>query len=106
MEENKVYYDINESPFIYEYFPYKFYFTSKFNMERFKNGVENYIKEENLKNQSKYKLDIEFNDMLAMSYYLKIEKRFHKVLCIDSLYGEFYDKDLIKEGVTYGSTFN
>ena len=106
MNENKVYYDIEKTPFVFEYFPYKFYFTSKFNMERFKNGVDNFIKEENLKNQSKYKLDLEFNEMLAMSYYLKIEKRFHKVIYIDNMNGQFYEKDIIKEGVTYGTTFN
>ena len=106
MNDSKVYYDIEETPFIYEYFPYKFYFTSKFNLERFSKGVNDYIKEENLKNKSKYKVDIEFNDMLAFSYYLKIEKRAHKVIYTDCLDNRFFEKDLIKEGVHYGSTLD
>ena len=98
MEENKVYYDIEETPFKYEKFGYIFYFTSNFNWERYINNVKKYIKEENLKNQSKYKVNIDFSIMLAMAYYLKIEKRAHKVL--------WKNKDIIKEGVIYGTTLN
>lgn len=98
MEDKKVYYDIEKTPFKYEKFGYIFYFTSNFNRERYINNVKKYIKEENLKNQSKYKVNIDFNIMLAMSYYLKIEKRANKVL--------WHGKDIIKEGVIYGTTLN
>ena len=98
MEENKVYYDIEETPFKYNLGIYEFYFTSKFNLERFKNGINDYIKNENLKNKSKYKVNIDFTNMLMISYYLKIEKRAHKIL--------WKNKDIIKEGVIYGTTLN
>ena len=98
MEDKKVYYDIEKTPFIFVYLGYKFYFTSHFNMHRYKETVPQYIKEENLKNQSKYKVNIDFNTMLAMAYYLKIEKRAHKVL--------WGGRDIIKEGVIYGTTLN
>ena len=98
MEDKKVYYDIEKTPFIFVYLGYKFYFTSHFNMQRYKETVSQYIKEENLKNQSKYKVNIDFSIMFAMAYYLKIEKRAHKVL--------WKNKDIIKEGVIYGTALN
>ena len=98
MEIKKVYYDIEKTPFVFVYLAYKFYFTSQFNLQRYKETVSQYIKEENLKNQSKYKVNIDFSIMLAMAYYLKIEKRAHKVL--------WKNKDIIKEGVIYGTTLN
>lgn len=100
MEDKKVYYDIEKTPFIVERYGYTFYFTSLFNQNRFLNGVKNYIKEENLKNQSKYKVNIDFYKMLAVAYYLRIEKRAFKVIDKELLI------DVIKEGVTYGTTLN
>lgn len=77
---SKVYNDINDSNYCVELDKIKIYFSSEFNKERFLKGYETFIKEENLKIQNKYKVNIIANYYLLFSYYRKIEKRGFKII--------------------------
>lgn len=77
---NKVYLDINETEYKYLYRGFIFYFSSKFYMEKFKNNVENFIKEETLKLNNKYKVKVDIPVILSFSYYKQIEKRGFKIV--------------------------
>lgn len=76
----KVYNDINDSNYYVELDKIKIYFSSEFNKERFLNGYENYVKEENLKIQNKYKINIIANYYLLFSFYKRIEKRGFRII--------------------------
>lgn len=77
---SRVYNDINDSNYYVELDKLKIYFSSEFNRERFLNGYENYVKEENLKIQNKYKINIRANYYLLFAYYRKIEKRGFRIV--------------------------
>lgn len=77
---SKVYNDINDSNYYVEFDKIKIYFSSEFNKERFLNGYENYVKEENLKIQNKYKINIIATYYLLFAYYRKIEKRGFRIV--------------------------
>ncbi len=76
----KVYNDINDSNYCVEIDKIKIYFSSEFNKERFLKGYEEYVKEENLKIQNKYKINIIANYYLLFAYYKKIEKRGFRII--------------------------
>lgn len=76
----KVYNDINDSNYCVEFDKIKIYFTSEFNKERFLKGYEAFVKEENLKIQNKYKVNIIANYYLLFSYYKRIEKRGFRII--------------------------
>lgn len=71
----KIYYDLKESTEYVELLNSRFYFSSSFNKERFLNGYEDYIKEEENKIKSKYGVNISIRYYLLIAYYIKIEKR-------------------------------
>ena len=71
----KVYHDLTESTEFVELLETRFYFSSSFNKERFLNGYETFIKEEEDKIIAKYKINISIRFYLLMSYYIRIEKR-------------------------------
>ena len=71
----KIYYDLTESKEYVELLESKFYFSSSFNKDRFLNGYQEYIKEEEDKIIAKYGISISIRYYLLMAYYLKIEKR-------------------------------
>lgn len=77
---SKVYNDINDSNYYVELDKIKIYFSSEFNKERFLRGYEEYLKEENLKIQNKYKVNISANYYLLFSYYKRIEKRGFRII--------------------------
>lgn len=77
---SRVYNDINDSNYCVELDKIKIYFSSEFNKERFLNGYESFIKEENLKIQNKYKVNIIANYYLLFSYYKRIEKRGFRII--------------------------
>ena len=77
---SKVYNDINDSNYCVELDKLKIYFSSEFNKERFLKGYEDYVKEENLKIQNKYKINIIANYYLLFAYYRKIEKRGFRIV--------------------------
>lgn len=71
----KVYYDLKESTEYVEMLNCRFYFSSSFNKERFLEGYQAYIKEEENKIIAKYNVLISLRFYLLFAYYLKIEKR-------------------------------
>lgn len=71
----RVYHDLTESKEFVEMLETRFYFSSSFNKDRFLNGYQNYIKEEEDKIIAKYNVIISVRYYLLISYYLKIEKR-------------------------------
>lgn len=75
----RVYLDLNESQYRYDYEGITFYFSSKFNETRFLKGVDDFIKMESLKLSNRYKIKCNFNLFLGLSYYKKIEKRGFRV---------------------------
>lgn len=73
-----IFYELEKSPYIYNFKNITFYFSSMFYLEKFKNEVDNYIKNEELRFFQRYKLKLEtnyFSQFLAISFYKKIEKR-------------------------------
>lgn len=76
----RVYNDINDSNYCVELDKIRIYFSSEFNKERFLKGYEEYVKEENLKIENKYKINIIANYYLLFAYYRKIEKRGFKIV--------------------------
>ena len=74
-----IYYDIDESDIKLEYNNLVFYFSSDFNLNRYKNKIIDFIKLENYKLEAKYNIKVDFSEMLLISYYMKIEKRGFRV---------------------------
>lgn len=73
-----IFYELEKSPYIYNFKNITFYFSSMFYLEKFKNEVDDYIKNEELRFFQRYKLKLEknyFSQFLAISFYKKIEKR-------------------------------
>ena len=69
------YTDINESDIYCIYDNYKFYFNSNYIRNKFVKEVEKYIYLEEIKIKSKYKVEINLKNYLAVSYYKKIQKK-------------------------------
>ena len=74
-----IYNDIEDSKYYVEIGKLRLYFSSEFNLDRFTRGYEKFIKEENLKIENKYQVNLLCNYYLLISYYKKIEKRGFKV---------------------------
>lgn len=70
-----IYYDIRESEYVYQSHGLQFYFSSEFYLKKFKNNIEQYIKEENNKLRNRYKIFISLDIYFMIAYYKKIEKR-------------------------------
>lgn len=70
-----VYQDLSQSVYLYNYEGLDFYFSSEFNLGRFQKNVDDFVKMENLKMQNRYKVRSNWNLLLAISFYKKIEKR-------------------------------
>lgn len=90
MEKDKirVYNNIDESPYFYEYKEYKFYFSSEFYQRNFRMRLESYVKEETYKLKNRYKIlntkflkDLE--EILYISLYKRIEKRGFRIYKYD-----------------------
>lgn len=79
MKTGKVYLNINESDLSVMKSGLIFYFSSEFYQNKFMENVDNYINDEILKIQNKYKINCSFEIYLMLSYYKKIEKRGFKV---------------------------
>ena len=71
----KIYHDLTESNEFVELLQSRFYFSSSFNKERFLNGYQDYIKEEEDKIKAKYGINISMRYYLLIAFYIKIEKR-------------------------------
>lgn len=83
-----VYKDVKESPFKEIYSGICFHFSSLFNRSRFKNNIDNFVNEEELKIRNKYQLEIDLKKYLSIAYYKKIEKRGFYVLIEDDEFNE------------------
>lgn len=76
---NKVYNDLKESPFKVDFEGFELYFSSAFHRNKFKKNINNYIKEETLKFQNRYKVNITMQDVFIIAYYKKCETRGFRV---------------------------
>lgn len=92
---NKVYNDLNKSPFVVDYEGFTLYFSSAFHKNKFVKNVKEYIKEETLKFQNRYKVNISMMDVFIIAYYKKCENRGFRVfrdnllLTYDKVYKNF-----------------
>lgn len=77
-----IYLDINESDYYYDLDGVRYYFSSEFNLTRFKNRVLDYVNEESIKLKLKYKININFDLFFSLAYYKKIEKRGFRVFIL------------------------
>lgn len=89
MEDKKtirgVYISTSDSiDYFFVYKNLKFYFSSEFNMRRFKENLCRFTYEENSKIINKYKINIDLIDYLIFSYYESIEKRGYKIENLES----------------------
>lgn len=66
---------LKDSNYIYKYKGLSFYFSSKFYLNKFVDNVENYVENETIKFEMKYKIGITLEILLMIAYYKKIEKR-------------------------------
>lgn len=76
---NIVYYDLNNSPFFFEYNDLTLYFSSEFYLNKFKSEYEHYLELENLKVNYRYQCNILAQEMMILSLYKIIEKKGFKV---------------------------
>lgn len=93
LTNNGIYLDIKQSDYYVNFDGLTFYFSSKLYMEKFKNNLENFIKEETLKLYAKYKITIEFRLYLAVAFYKRIEKR--GFLIYNNIDKKFIDKNIV-----------
>lgn len=72
---NGIEFILENSSYHCNYLGITFYFSSEFYLKKFLSNVENFIKIEENKFQSKYKIKIEMKKFLAIVYYKMVEKR-------------------------------
>ena len=80
---SRVEYDLNNSSYISKVHDYIYYFSSEFNLNRFNDGLYDFIKNETNKLMAKYHVGINITDYLTLVFYKRIEKRGFKVLTYD-----------------------
>lgn len=80
----RVEYDLDNSEYISKVHDYVYYFSSEFNLNRFNDGLYDFIKTETNKLKAKYHVGIDISDYLSLVFYKRIEKRGFKVLTYDS----------------------
>lgn len=76
---NIVCYELEDSPFFLRIDDFMFYFSSSFYKNKFENGYKEYIRSETLKLNVRYKMIVDADEMLLLSFYKMIEKRGFKV---------------------------
>lgn len=96
---NIVTYQLDDSPFFLRIDDFMFYFSSKFYLDKFKKEYPEYIRNETLKLNVKYKMIVYANEMLLLSLYKLIEKRGFKVKYkgVDLVHDYYVDCVLNKE---------
>lgn len=72
-------YSLEDSPFFLRINDFMFYFTSKFYMDKFNKEYKDYIRDETLRLNVRYKMMGYADEMLLLSFYKIIEKRGFKV---------------------------
>lgn len=81
---SRVEYNLEDSKYISKIRNYVFYFSSEFNLNRFNEGLYDYIYNETNKLKAKYHVGIDISDYLTIVFYKRIEKRGFKVLTYNS----------------------
>lgn len=76
---SKIYNDINESNYYFQYDNLKFYFSSLFYLDKFKRMYREFIKNETMKLRLKFKSNIDADELILILLYKNIEKRGFKV---------------------------
>lgn len=98
-----IYYNLDDTEYIFHYDDYKFYFSSSKYLEKFKNNYIDYIKQETLKLNSKYKCIFVIDNVLLINLYKSIETRGFKVdyknIGIDSNYSVETIIDITKSNI-------
>lgn len=72
---NKVYNDLVASPFFVKVNDYEFKFSSVFKQKKFKNEWKDYIKNQQILFEAKYKIDVDLSDLFLIALYKRIENR-------------------------------
>ena len=73
--KNGIELDLKNSSYIYDYNNLKFYFSSELYLKKFQENLSYYIFMETTKIINKYKVKINLNLYLAISFYKKKKKR-------------------------------
>lgn len=76
---NIVCYELEDSPFFLRIDDFMFYFSSSFYKNKFEDGYKEYIRSETLKLNVRYKMIVDADEMLLLSFYKMVEKRGFKV---------------------------
>lgn len=92
---SNIYYDLDNSPYTYELNNFKFYFSSKFYLEKFKDKLIGYIQIENERIKTKYKTNVECDYILYISLYKIIEKRGFLIKYENKLLNNYIIKNII-----------
>lgn len=71
---------LDSEDYFFVYNNLKFYFSSEFNLRRFKEKVCKFTYDENEKFVNKYGINIDLIDYFLFSFYENIEKRGYKIL--------------------------
>lgn len=77
---NFAYNDLKVSPYKVLYDNYEFYFSTLFHKKKFVREVEDFVKNENLKFNNRYKIDVNLKELFVLAYYIKCESRGFYVL--------------------------
>lgn len=75
MRLGKVYHNISDSDYSYDFKRFRFIFSSKFYIMKFEKELMKFVKYNSDKLISKYGIYLESDEYLALSLYKKIEKR-------------------------------
>ena len=75
-----VYLDISESDYFYDLDGVRYYFSSEFNLNRFKERVNDYVNNEIIKLKNRFKINCSFDLYFQLAFYKRIEKRGFKVV--------------------------
>lgn len=75
MTKNGIEFNLNKSNYKILKGEFTFYFSSRFYLEKFINGVDEYVENESRKIGAKYKVDIDLINYFMVAFYSKIEKR-------------------------------
>lgn len=70
-----IYYNLEESPYIYKIGDFMFYFSSSLTRKKFIKNYLEYIKDRNSRLQYYYRCKCDFTNMLLVSFYKRIESR-------------------------------
>lgn len=70
-----VFLNLEESTYTYKFKNFKLVFSSLFNKERFINGINAYLLQENIKISKRFGYNIDISNVLILKFYERLEKR-------------------------------